>query len=54
MRKNAYEVIFIDGHSAEWWAFTAQQAIILAQALRIERGEIFDVADCKYLGPLPD
>ena len=52
MRKSAYEVIFMDGTSVEEWALSADQAKILAQAKRIERGENYDVKECKYIGPV--
>lgn len=50
MRKSAYEVVFVDGSSVEEWAFSADQAKILAQAGRIQRGELYDVKEVKYLG----
>ncbi|MBX3678487.1 MAG: hypothetical protein KF853_15845 [Rhodocyclaceae bacterium] len=52
MRKNAYEVVFMDGRSMEMWALSAEQAKILAQAERINRGENYDVKECNYVGPV--
>ena len=52
MRKNAYEVVFIDGRSMEVWALSAEQAKILAQAECINRGENYDVKECNYVGPV--
>lgn len=52
MKKNIYEVIFLDGGSMEVWAFSAEQARILAQAERIQRGQDYAVAECLYLGEL--
>ncbi len=51
MRNNAYEVVFTDGRSMEMWAFSAEQAKILAQAECINRGENYDVKECNYVGP---
>jgi hypothetical protein len=50
MRKSAYEVVFMDGSSVEEWAFSAEQAKILAQAARIQRGELYDVKEVNYVG----
>lgn len=46
MEKRAFEVIFLDGTSEEIWAFSANEAIILAQAERIRCGTDFSVEDC--------
>ena len=53
MRKNVYEVIFIDGTSMEVWAFLAEQARILAQAERITCGENYEVKECNFIGEIP-
>jgi len=37
MPKNIYHVEFVDGSSIEEWAYTWEQAKILAQAKRIEK-----------------
>jgi hypothetical protein len=52
MIKNAYNVVFVDGGSVEVWAFGSEQAKILAQAERINRGEPYDVRECNYVGPV--
>jgi hypothetical protein len=52
MKKNRYVVTFIDATSLEVWAFTADQAKILAQAERINAGREYAVRDVVYVGEL--
>ena len=52
MRKNVYEVVFADGRSIEMWAFSGEQARILAQAEAINRGGNYEVKECNYVGPV--
>ena len=50
MTYNAYEVVFIDNTSIEIWAFSAEQAKILAQAENIKKRKDYEVIECKYVG----
>lgn len=54
MRQNAYIITFVDGKTMEEWAFTSEQAKILAQAKRIKQGEEYKVKKCKFISPLPN
>lgn len=52
MRKSRYHVVFLDGSSVEEWALSADQAKILAQAERINKGLDYDVKEVNYIGPV--
>lgn len=52
MNKSIYHVVFLDGSSIEMWALSSEQARILAQAERINKGLNYDVKEVNYVGPL--
>lgn len=54
MRKNTYVIQFEDDSSVEIWAFTSEQAKILAQAEKIKRGEPFGIIFIEKTGFVPE